>query len=78
MRPLFGQIECRHCQVGHAFECDQVSLFEGISVVGKQFKQSPHLAATRQKRQDHNRGDTEIAAGFQIHARIGLGIVAAQ
>ena len=78
MRPPFGQIECCHCQVGHAFERDQISLFEGVSVIGKQFKQAPYLATTRQERQDHNGGDTELAAGFQVHAGIGLRIVAAQ
>jgi hypothetical protein len=47
-------------------------------VVGKQFEESPHLARPAQQRQNDDGRDAKRPAGFEVHTRIGLGVVAAE
>ena len=76
--PLLRQIQGRQRQIGHALQCDQVALFKGIRMIGKQFEQPPDLAVLSQQRQHNDGRNAQRPACFQIHPRIALVIVAAQ
>lgn len=47
-------------------------------MIGEKFEKPAHFAVWAQQRQNHNGGDAQRATGFEIDARVGFRIVAAQ
>ena len=75
---LLGQIERGQSQVRHAFEGDQVAFFKSVRMIGEEFEESAHFAVAAKQGEHNNGSDPQCAAGSEIDARVGLGIIAAQ